>query len=191
MYSNQVLRLVILLAAAVLATPCHSAGSPIPPSPTPASFFGYVFAQTCIKFVGSPERLGTEMAARRAVELEPDKARTFLRGGGRAWLIPNPVGELILSMNNAGGCTLHARRASATDVDQLFVDLMSSATPPYASAKLRDTRSEANGALAPVHMIAYAWSRATSRSRAIFTLSTTSDPGAPLQAIASSAIVEE
>lgn len=153
-------------------------------------FFAKLYAQTCMKHFGKPDGLRNELTANKLPELPPQQAQAFLaESPGTAWLIPNPVGDFVVSLRNDNVCAVFARRADAAEVERRFSDLVSKSPPPLVSEKLRDDHTNSdNGA---THTISYAWSQPQASQKLLFTLTTATSPSARLQAMASLAIVAE
>ena len=177
-----------LLIASVLGLLAHGALAQEPDRKP--EFFAKLYAKTCMKHFGKPDGLRNELTENKLPELPPQKAQAFLAGApGTAWLIPNPVGDFVVSLRNDNVCAVFARRAEATEVERRFSDLVSKSPPPLVSEKLRDDRSNsANGA---THTISYAWFRPQAKQKLLFTLTTATSPSAQLQAMASLAMVAE
>lgn len=177
-----------LLIAAALGLLAHGALAQEPDRKP--EFFAKLYAQTCMKHFGKPDALRNELNANKLPELPPQKAKAFLAGSpGTAWLIPNPVGDFVVSIRSDNVCAVYARRVEAAEVERLFRDLVSKSPAPLVSERLRDENS--NSANGPTHTVSYAWFRPQAKQKLLFTLTTATSPSAQLQAMASLAMVAE
>lgn len=177
-----------LLIASVLGLFAHGALAQEPDRKP--EFFTKLYAQTCMKHFGKPGALRNELTANKLPELPPEKAQAFLAGSpGTAWLIPNPIGDFVVSLRNDNVCAVYARRAEAAEVERRFSGLVSKSPPPLVSEKLRDERS--NSTNGPTRTISYAWVRPQAKQKLLFTLTTATSATAQLQAMASLAMVVE
>jgi len=153
-------------------------------------FFANLYARTCMKHFGKPDALKNELDTNKIPQLPPDKAQFFLAGSNcTAWLIPNPIGDFVVSLRSDNVCTVFARRAEATEIESRFSDLVSKSPPPLLASKRSDEYSTSpNG---PTHTISYTWEAPKAKQKLLFTLTTATSDAANLQAMASLAMVNE
>jgi len=169
--------------AAVLLSPLASAQSA-----TPADTFNQLFGNTCMAHLHSADDLTAWMAERNLAPLEDAVAQSFLHGApGRAWAITLDGNQYAVSRTDAGLCAVYARRMDGEQLQSRFAAL---ASKPPAPMTARSTPSPA-ASTATRRSVSYVWAWPDeTRSGLLFTLTTSSDPDAPLQAMASLARAE-
>jgi len=153
------------------------------PEATPDSFVT-LFSITCMKYYNAQEQLRAAMKKSGSEELSGDAARFFLSGKpGNAWTVPIENQRYVVTLRSDGICTAFAQKAEIETVQKDFTRLVSRATPP---AEARLLAGGPGGAA--VHTITYAWSRPADTEQLVFTLTTSTNPTAPVQAMATMAL---
>jgi hypothetical protein len=156
-------------------------------APTGADPFMEVFAQTCMTYASSQEKIGPAMRSRGSAELPQDKARPFLgRQVGRAWGLQQRGRQYVLVVTDTKVCSVLAKDADIGSVKQDFVRMISTAPPPLSSRELHGGPSGAG-----VETTTYAWARATDNTQLMFVLTVSSDPRTLARAMASVSITRK
>jgi hypothetical protein len=153
------------------------------PAPVPEPFVT-VFSTTCMKYYNTGDKLIVAMKESGTVELTGDAARFFLNGNtGHAWTIPIEQQRYVVALRSDGICTVFAQHAQTQAIQQEFTRLVSRATPPTEARLLPG----GPGGTA-VHTITYAWAKPADDVQLVFTLTTSTNPTAPVQAMATVAL---
>ena len=177
------MRVSLLAIAAFLL----SAGS-VASEPLPQSAFTTLFATTCMQHFYTPEKLRAEMASQNAPVLQGEQSQFFLGGEpGTAWSVRLPDGMYVVSWRDDGVCAVFAQRASATQVQSSFAELVASAPEPMIASP-RETDGRDTDALKTA---SYAWHRPKDKTELLFTLTTSSEDNATVQAMASMAVANK
>jgi hypothetical protein len=166
--------------AALVAAPVPA---PVPaqePVPDP---FVVLYSTTCMKYYNSEDKLRADMKQSGIVELAGDAAKFFLNGkAGNAWTVPIDDQRFVVALRD-GICSVFAQHAKTDAVQKDFTRLVSKATAP---AEARLLPGGPGGTV--VHTITYAWSRPADDTQLVFTLTTSTNPTAPVQAMATVAL---
>ncbi|MEG2803427.1 hypothetical protein [Stenotrophomonas sp.] len=176
------MRHVSFVLAAVLLSPLASAQPAVP-----ADTFNALFGNTCMTHLYAPEGLTAWMAERNLAPLEDAVAQSFLHGKpGKAWAITLDGDQYAVSRTDAGLCAVYARRMDGEQLQSRFAALVGKAPAPMTA---RATPSPA--ASTPTRRsVSYVWSWPDEKTSGLmFTLTTTDEVDAPLQAMASLARV--
>lgn len=181
------IRPALLASAVVLSmSPAHA----LPSQEWAARFFIDMYARTCVKNVGRPDLILKEMKTRKAHQLTPDKARSYLQGfPGKVWSIKNVMGEFLVSLRDGGDCAIHINSLSArtANVQTQFRNLIENDPPVGVNVTKLEERHLDSGSL---HMITYAWAINDSIQRILFSLRVFQEAGKPMAGIVSAALVE-
>jgi hypothetical protein len=154
------------------------------PEATPDAFMA-VFTTTCMKYYDSSDKLRAAMKASGTAALTGDAAAFFLsRRPGTAWGVSAQERRYIVALRDDGICTVFAQQADVDAVRQGFTRLVSKASPPLEARSLPGGPS--GGGV--VQTTTYAWSRPADETQLVFTLTTSTSPAAPVQAMASVAL---
>ncbi len=173
-----------LPAALALALPFQAAAAQAPP----ATDFIDLFATTCVAHFHAQDRLREAMSARGASVIKEQPASFFLGGQpGTAWSLRTAAGRHVVALREDGVCAVSAQRADLEQVHAGFAALAATAPAPMV-ARPRDDAGPSGGAL---RTVAYAWRRPGERAALLFTLTTSSETSATIQAMASLALVDE
>jgi hypothetical protein len=151
------------------------------PAPDP---FVVLFSITCMKYYNSADQLRAAMKASGSAEMTGDAAAFFLNGKiGSAWRVPVEGKPYIVTLRQDGICTVFAQKADIEAVRKDFTRLVSRATPPVEA---RSLPGGPGGTV--VQTITYAWARPTDDVQLVFTLTTSTSPSAPVEAMATVAL---
>lgn len=146
--------------------------------------FTYLFARTCMQHFHAPEALGREMADQPILD---GQAAAFFLGGSRgtAWAVSERGARYVVAFRDDQVCAVFAERAPVDEVTRNFVASVGEAPPPLEAIE-RPGGGPSGGHL---HTVAYAWTRKQDPSELLFTLTTSNEERAPVQAMASMAVV--
>ncbi|MEO8308697.1 MAG: hypothetical protein ABI616_11735 [Pseudomonadota bacterium] len=149
----------------------------------PDSFVA-LYSTTCMKYYNSAEKLRATMKEGGMTELTGAGSAFFLaRQTGIAWRVPIEGESYVVALRQDGICTVFAEHAAIETVRKDFTKLVSKATPPVQAVSLPGGPSGT-----AVQTITYAWTRPADDEQLVFTLTTTTDPKAPTQAMATVAL---
>ncbi len=176
----------VLLASSLLAGSLRAA-APAAPAPVPemgAESFVRLFSITCMKYYNSWDKLRAAMQESGSPELTGEAAAFFLKGkSGTAWSVPVGEQRYVVMIHGEGTCSVFARKVEVEAVQKQFTRLVSKTTPPVEAYSLPGGPSGSG-----VQTITYAWARPTDAEQLVFTLTTSTNPAAPVQAMASMAL---
>jgi hypothetical protein len=181
--------LSIFAATAIFGNVCHAEDAD-----SKANYFANLYVGLCMKNLNDLESLRANLARNNLPKLPPEKAALFLQNKeGDAWPVPfqGQLGNFVVTLlSGKNFCAVLARRASQTDVEHQFIQLVSKAPTPLISEVKLDEYSETalNG---KTHTISYTWSLPQAHRKMLFTLTTAPSETAQLQAMASAAIISE
>jgi hypothetical protein len=169
----------VLLASSLLASSLQAAA----PEPGPDPFVR-LFEITCMKYYNSWDKLRTAMKESGSAELTGEAAAYFLKGkSGTAWTVPVGDQRFVVMIHGEGTCSVFARQAQVDVVQKQFTRLASRATPPVEAHSVPGGPSGGG-----VQTITYAWAKPAEEEQLVFTLTTSTNPAAPVQAMASMAL---
>lgn len=157
-------------------------------SSTAPDTFNTLFGSTCMAHLYSLEGLTAWMAERQLAPLEEGAAQTFLKGKpGRAWAITLDGDPYAVARTDDGVCAVYARQMQGDQLQTRFATLVGKAPAPMQARSL-PTAAPNRDAL---RSASYVWTWPDDAGAGLmFTLTTSSDPDAPLQAMASLARVD-
>lgn len=175
--------LALTLATTLVCTPCLA-----DTADEQAKAFNTAYVALCLKHLTNLEGLRDSMSAQP--RLPDEKASFFLQGKpGDAWLVPDNYGQVVLAIPADNRmCLLYARKIDAEKVMDGFRKLVSASPPPMVSRLLKD-EAEETGTRA--HTVSYEWSKKGTDIGMLFTMTTAKGDNAPLQALASAALVRD
>ena len=170
-------RIAVFILAGV-ALPVNADG---PVSIDPEMFFTQLYEKTCLKEAADFSMLKSKFEEAKVSELEKKNASLFLQNKpGTVWIIPNVVGDYLVSINKAGHCSVYTRNININDIERGFIELLEKAEGDFTLEKVQDeTGQTKNG---PAHFISYTRTYTANNSHQKFTLVTTTAPGAEVQA---------
>ncbi|WP_425500967.1 NMCC_0638 family (lipo)protein [Pseudoxanthomonas gei] len=150
--------------------------------------FTALFATTCMQHFYAPEKLRANMTSQSAPVLQGEQSQFFLGGSpGTAWSIRLPDGMYVVSWRDDGVCTVFAQHAPVAEVQSNFAALVASAPEPLIASP-RATGGPNTDAL---KTSSYAWHRSEEETELLFTLTTSSEATAAVQAMASMAVANK
>jgi hypothetical protein len=154
------------------------------------SNFNALFATTCMQYFYSQEDLRKEMPGQSAEVLPAEQSEFFLGGQpGTAWILVVSGAKYVVSLRDDTLCAVFAQRAESAAVQTGFSSLVGSAPEPLIATKLDDLALGPNNR--STRTIAYSWGRPKDDSELVFTLTTSDDVDATVQAMASMALVKK
>jgi len=175
---------ISVLATATLALASSTSAAELPRQET----FISLFATTCMQHFYAPEKLRLEMTSQSAPVLLGEQSKFFLGGNlGTAWSVRLPDGMYVVSWRDDGVCAVFAQRAPVADVQSKFAALVASAPEPLTASP-----RETDGPNTDTHKTSsYAWHRPKDKTELLFTLTTSSEANATVQAMASMAVANK
>lgn len=175
--------LALTLATTLVCAPCWA-----DLADEQAKAFNSAYVTFCLKHLTNLEQLRSSMVDRP--KLPAEKAGYFLQDKpGDAWLLPEQYGQMVLAVPTDNKmCLLYARKIDARKVMEGFRRLVAESPAPLVSKLLKD---EENNTGTLTHTVSYEWLKAGSDIGMLFTLTTARAENAPLQALASAALVKE
>ena len=154
------------------------------------SDFNALFATTCMQHFYAQDDLRKEMANRDAGALPGEQAEFFLGGQpGTAWIIASSGAKYVVTLRDDTLCAVFAQRAESAAVQTGFSSLVGSAAEPLIATKLDAPALGPNNRSTTT--IAYSWGRPEDDSELVFTLTTSDDVDAAVQAMASMALIKK
>ncbi|TDK21739.1 hypothetical protein E2F46_14455 [Luteimonas aestuarii] len=147
--------------------------------------FSTLFASTCMQHYDSQDALTAAITAYGGQDVPAGNASFFLGGkGGAAWIILAEEGRFVVSLREDGTCAVFAQRAIAEAARAGFQSLVSTAHPPL----LAEPRTMPTAVDEQSRTLACAWFRPEDDSELLFVLTTSDDPDANVQAVATVSI---
>ncbi|HDS1578839.1 hypothetical protein [uncultured Stenotrophomonas sp.] len=151
-----------------------------------ATVFGGLFTDTCLAAFNDPGKVEAFMEARGLAALPDGIARNFLRGNsGKAWAIVLGEANYAVAQTDEGLCSVFARQAQAEAVTAEFERLLKHIPAPVQVAELESGGPNRNG----TRTRSWGVNAPGSPNGVMFVLTTSTDPEASLQAMASMARV--
>lgn len=182
---QRILALTVLLATAVsgFASPLV----PVDPEKQ-ANAFARIYATFCLKHINEIDKLRDSLAF--SPRIPPDEAKKLLRGqAGEAWPVPEDSGRFILAiLKEKNVCMVYGLKADSARVEKTFSAIANAAPSPMITRTLQDERLTTP--FGPARSMTYEWSMSTAAAKkVILSLTTTASDTAPLQALASAAMI--
>lgn len=176
------------LAAALLALTLMPGLSIASEGADQAQSFANIYASLCMRNLSNLEALREKL--KPLPKLPPEKAAHFLAGNpGDAWPVPDKHGTFVLALPSGKNlCTVHVRRADTEAARKLFAGLVSNAPSPLVARQVRNEQTQTT-ASGQTKTLAYEWSAPNAPRRMLFTITTAASETAPLQVLASAAII--
>jgi hypothetical protein len=145
--------------------------------------FTALFSSSCVRHFYALDKLAAALASSQATALDGVDAAPFLGGAsGAAWALRAPSGRYVVAIRTDRVCAVFAHRARATAVEESFAALATASPAPLVAEKL-DSSAGPNDQTS--RTLAWSWSRAGDGSSLVFALTTSTDPTATIQAMAS------
>ncbi len=178
-------RFTPLVVSAALGMAASGANSQ--PSEPGIDAFSVLFATTCMQHYYARDALQATVATLGGQEVPVENASFFLAGtGGSAWILMTEEGRFVVSLREDGTCAVFAQHADPDITKAAFVPLVSTTHPPLL-AEPRTLPSTPNSK--HTSTLAYAWFRPEDDSELLFVLTTSSDPNATVQALATMSLM--
>jgi len=137
-----------------------------------------------MKYFSSPDKLRVAMKEGGMDPLSAVATKFFLNGkDGYAWAVPIDDQRYVVTLRSDGICAVFAQHAEIEAVRKDFTRLVSKATPPVEAHVLPGGTNNA-----VVQTTTYAWSKPAEETQLVFMLTTSTDPKAPAQAMATMAL---
>ncbi|WP_312647125.1 hypothetical protein [Stenotrophomonas sp.] len=179
----------LLCSVAVLAASALSSGAGAGASDAPAGAaadFGRLFTHTCLAAFGDPGKVEPFMESNGLAPLPGDTAQRFLMGkAGKAWSISLGSGDYAVAQTDDGLCVVFARQAQPDAFVAEFQRLLKSMPAPLQVNEVKALGPNRDG----THTRSWGVNAPDARTGILFTLTTSTEPDMPLQAMASMARV--
>lgn len=151
-----------------------------------------LYVELCVKRIGEIDAFRDKLLREKVPKLQPDSAKLFLSGmEGDAWPVPyqGKMGNFVLVLPEKKNlCMLYARRTDTAAVEQGFAEMVAKPPEPMIATRGPQDHSvtRTNG---DTRTVSTSWAPPGSARKMQFMLTTTSAPGAQVQAFGSVAIV--
>jgi hypothetical protein len=144
-------------------------------------FFTQLYEKTCLKESADLANLQSKFEEANVPELEATNAALFLRNKpGTVWVIPNVVGDYLVSINKSGNCSVYTHNININDIERGFIELLEKSAGEFTLEKVQDETRQTD--FGPAHYISYQRTYSVDNSHQKFTLVTTTADGAEVQA---------
>ena len=175
--SNKLATLALLATTAAFSS--VSALADVPTGTT--QFFTQLYAKTCLSSAANMDSLRERFAQGQVPELSASKAAIFLqRKVGTVWVIPNTIGNFLVSIDRDDTCTVYAQRVKINEIERAFSNLLEEIPTGFESVKEQDETRQTN--LGPMHFISYTRTNLEDSGRQTFSLSTSTADAVDVQA---------
>lgn len=145
------------------------------------SFFTQLYTNTCVKNAADLQVLKSRFASIDTKELSRSKATFFLQNiPGIVWVIPNVIGDFLVSIDEQGDCAVYTRNVNINDIERGFIRVLEKTPSSFTIEKVQDETIQTN--LGPAHLIRYIRTNIADSSRQEFRLETSNAQGAEIQA---------
>jgi len=144
-------------------------------------FFTQLYTKTCVKHADQMQNLVDNFSAIETKQLSRGKAAFFLQNQpGKVWVIPNLVGDYLVSIEPGGRCSVYTHNVNINKIEQNFIRLLEKTPSSYRLQKIQDETLPTP--LGPAHFIRYIRTNIADNSSQAFMLQTTNAQGAEIQA---------
>ncbi|OUS31797.1 hypothetical protein A9R01_11610 ['Osedax' symbiont bacterium Rs2_46_30_T18] len=144
-------------------------------------FFTQLYAKTCLSNAANMDNLRERFALGEVPELSRAKAEFFLQGKvGTVWVIPNTIGNFLVSIDRDNTCTVYAQRVKINEIERAFSNLLEEVPTGFESVKEQDETRQTT--LGPMHFISYTRTNLEDNGRQKFSLSTSTANAVKVQA---------
>jgi len=143
-----------------------------------------MYASYCIEHIGDLSHLKNTLKS--ISPLTQKEAGNFLGGTtGNAWKLQDAHELFILSVSEEESiCAVTAKHANTKLSKKLFLDFVSSVTPPNSARKIFDSHTQTSTA-GEIYTIIYSWHPDAPKNKTLLTLTTSQHPHAETQVIIS------
>jgi hypothetical protein len=146
-----------------------------------AEYFSQLYAKTCVKEAADMAVLKSRFGEAQAPELSNNKAVLFLEGKlGTVWIIPNVIGDYLVSIDDSNICTVYTRDVNINEVERAFMSLFENIANIQSVEKVQDETLQTE--LGPKHYISYTLTNQADNSRQKFSLETSTADRVEIQA---------
>lgn len=154
-----------------------------------AEAFSRIYATFCMKHLSDLKKLTDQMAF--SPHLPQEKAAQFLQGNpGSAWTVPEQSGTFVLAIRSDKPiCMVYGMKADNEAVEKSFASMVKAAPSPMVTKQVQD--EQLNTRHGPAHTVSYEWTMTKQPRKMLFSLTTTASDTAPLQALASAALIAQ
>ena len=143
-------------------------------------FFGQLYANTCLKNAADMQILKDSFSSIQTPHLSAPKAALFLQGKpGTVWVIPNVVGDYLVSIDRHNYCAVYTQGVNINAVERGFITLLENTPSSFTLEKVQDETLQT--ALGPTHIIRYLRTNIADNSRQEFSLETSNAQGVEIQ----------
>ena len=175
--ANKLCTLAMLATTAVFGN--VTAIADVPTKTT--EFFTQLYAKTCVVNAANMDALRERFAQGQVPELSAQKAEYFLhRKPGTVWVIPNTIGNFLVSIDRDNNCTVYAQRVKINEIERAFISLLEDAAMGFDSVKEQDETLQTQRG--PMHFISYTRTNLADNTRQKFSLSTSTADAVEVQA---------
>lgn len=184
------MRRFLALALLLAAAPCCLARTILDgDADKQADAFSRIYATFCLKHINELGKLRDRLAF--TPRLPPEKAAGFLRGQpGDAWSVPDPSGQFVLALlRDKNMCMVYGIRADPAKVEKTFGAIANTAPSTMVTKQVQDEQLKTPHG--PAHSISYEWTMSSAPRKILMSLTTTASDTAPLQALASVALISK
>lgn len=143
-----------------------------------------LFKTACFNNAGNPQNIATWAESAVLLKMSDEQSKPFFPvSAGKAWGATNAIGNFVVSLSDAGLCTVYARKAKAALLKELYLAFLPKPeTGMVVEKKVDETKPRPNGDMYTIgHMI----SRKDASFAITTVLSTSESDLAPMQAIIS------
>ena len=142
-----------------------------------AEDFTNLYLNTCVAYLGEFDELRQKLA--EMPQLSEKEAETLLGG--------LPENHVIAVASGTNYCAVFARHTDIAAAEKAYLDFVNKPPQGFTVLKREDKRSENN----TVHDLSYQWQHKETPRRPSFSLTTSTDAEAPVQAMFSAAITKD
>ncbi|EPJ48712.1 MAG: hypothetical protein OFPI_28120 [Osedax symbiont Rs2] len=170
---------ILTLLSISAAFNCATALADVPSQAT--QFFTQLYAKTCLSSAADMDALRERFAQGQVPELSAAKAAFFLqRKVGKVWVIPNTIGNFLVSIDRDDTCTVYAQSVKINQIERAFSNLLEEVPTGFESVKEQDETRQTR--LGPMHFISYTRTNLEDSGRQTFSLSTSTADAVQVQA---------
>ena len=145
-----------------------------------ASFFTQLYTNTCVKNAADLQVLKSRFSSIEVKQLSRGKAALFLENKpGIVWVIPNVIGDFLVSINEQTECAVYTRHVNINEIERGFIKVLEKTPSSFKIEKVQDETVQTD--LGPGHLIRYIRTNTADSSQQEFRLETTNAQGAQIQ----------
>ena len=153
-----------------------------------AAYFSQLYAKTCVRDAADMSLLKVRFDEAQVPELSKKKAAIFLqKKPGTVWVIPNLIGDYLVSIDNSDSCSVYTRGVNINAVEAAFNSLFDELAKTLKVEKVQDETLQTK--LGPKHYIRYSIINQKDNSTQHFSLETSTAERIEIQAKATVSVV--